>query len=296
MTRVAILSDIHGNLPALEAVLSDLAQFDVDHIVAAGDVVNWGPLSVPVLERLAEVGCQFIRGNNEYYLLDYQTPREPTRWAEYVMLPWLYGQLKGRWHARIAAWPDAVRLLYPDAPPAYVTHGWPGNPWTGIYSADFTPDAEIEEKLACVQETTFVTAHTHLPLERRVAGKHILNTGTVGVPLEGELTATYLILEAAGDCWDAIFRRVPLDAAPVLDAFEQAGFVDAVGPEGLLVIEEFKIARLQLHTFHRWRSAQRPGVPVSFDLVAEFLDLDEQAVINHTYPPYCWSPNGARLS
>ena len=50
MTRLAVLADIHGNLPALKAVIDDMAQFEVDHVVVAGDSVNWGPFSCEVLE------------------------------------------------------------------------------------------------------------------------------------------------------------------------------------------------------------------------------------------------------
>jgi predicted phosphodiesterase len=103
MTRLAILADIHGNLPALEAVLADLAQFAVDHVIVAGDVVNWGPFSAPVMERVTRAGWAVIRGNNEFYLLDYNTPRQPEHWREFELLPWLHGQLKGKWHRLIAA-------------------------------------------------------------------------------------------------------------------------------------------------------------------------------------------------
>ena len=71
MTQLAILSDIHGNLPALDAVLNDLAQFKVDQVVVAGDVINWGPFSAQVMERVTREGWPALRGNTEFYLLDY---------------------------------------------------------------------------------------------------------------------------------------------------------------------------------------------------------------------------------
>ena len=77
MTRVAVLADIHGNLPALDAVLADVAPWRPDAIVHAGDAVCWGAQSREVLERLREVGAPGIRGNNELYLLDSGTSRMP---------------------------------------------------------------------------------------------------------------------------------------------------------------------------------------------------------------------------
>ena len=75
MTRLAVLADIHGNLPALQAVIDDMAQFAVDQVVVAGDSINWGPFSREVLEVIRERRWPVIRGNNELYLLDYDTER-----------------------------------------------------------------------------------------------------------------------------------------------------------------------------------------------------------------------------
>ncbi len=72
MTRLAILSDIHGNLPALEAVMADMAQFVVDHVIVAGDSINWGPFSREVVETVLLNNWAAVRGNNELYLLDYR--------------------------------------------------------------------------------------------------------------------------------------------------------------------------------------------------------------------------------
>jgi predicted phosphodiesterase len=86
MTTLAILSDLHGNLPALEAVLAELAPLGVDQVIVAGDVINWGPFSAQVTARVIERGWAPIRGNNEFYLLDYSTPRAPCRLAGYSLL------------------------------------------------------------------------------------------------------------------------------------------------------------------------------------------------------------------
>ncbi|HEX8217763.1 MAG TPA: metallophosphoesterase family protein [Chloroflexia bacterium] len=106
MTRVAVLADIHGNLPALEAVSRDLEQFGVDLVVVAGDLINWGPCSEQVLEFVAERRWPVIRGNHEFYLLDYGTDRAPVAWqdsSQFATLPWLRNQLAGRWQTTIAA-------------------------------------------------------------------------------------------------------------------------------------------------------------------------------------------------
>jgi len=70
MTKLAILSDIHGNLPALEAVISDMENFEVDHVIVPGDVISFGPFSRQTAELVTEKGWPVIRGNNEFFLID----------------------------------------------------------------------------------------------------------------------------------------------------------------------------------------------------------------------------------
>src|SRR5690348_6158021 len=126
MTKLAILSDIHGNLPALEAIAADFAQCKVDQVVIAGDLINLGPYSADVIDRALESSWSVIRGNHEFYLLDYQTSRapasrnDPTRWS---LLRWSYQQLGEERRRRIATWPDRLSLRFPDGPPVLVAHG-----------------------------------------------------------------------------------------------------------------------------------------------------------------------------
>jgi predicted phosphodiesterase len=272
VTRLAVLADIHGNLPALEAVLADLASFPVDHVIVAGDVVNWGPFSAQVMERVTRAGWAVIRGNNEFYLLDYDTPRQPEHWREYVLLPWLCAQLRGRWPHVIAAWPDALSLRFPDAPPIRVVHGSPRSASEPIYPV--STEAEIETMLAGVDETTLIAAHTHLAMDRRVGRWHLLNPGSVGNPLDGLPGASYMLLDGDARGWRATFRRVPFDLEAVLREFERQRFLESYGVTAWLVVEEFKTMRLQVHPFNHWRARHRPAAPLTADLLAEFAKIN----------------------
>ncbi len=275
MTRLAILADLHGNLPALEAVLQDLSQFRVDHVIVVGDMVNWGPFSAQVLERVTREGWAVVRGNAEFYLLDYSTPRAPAEWDDrslFPLLPWLYRQLNGRWHNVIAAWPDTLSLRFPDAPPMRVFHGSPRSPQEPIYMIS-TP-AEIEAMLAGIGETTVVAAHTHLAMERRVGRWHILNPGSVGGPADGDWTASYMLLEGHEEGWRPTFRRVHFDYEPIWKEFERQRFVDECGLIGHLVVQEFKTARLQLIPFLLWREAGCPNAPLRVELLDEFAKVN----------------------
>lgn len=273
MTRLAILADIHGNLPALEAVIADLKQFDVDHVIVAGDIINWGPFSAQVVERVTREGWAVIRGNNEFYLLDYNTPREPAAWrdrSQWSMLPWLERQLRGRWHRIIAAWPDTLSLRFPDAPPIRVVHGSPRSAWEGIYAS--YPDAQSTAMLAGIEEEVVIAAHTHLATDYIVGNWRVLNPGSVGVPLDGSFGASFMLLEAVNGDWRPTFRRVAVNVASLFDAFAQQGFIDECGVVGHLVVKEFETARLQIHPFIHWRAAVCPYSPFAMDLLNEFTD------------------------
>lgn len=279
MTRVAVLADIHGNLPALEAVIADLAQFKVDHVIVAGDVINWGPFSVEVVERVLAEGWAVIRGNHEYYLLDYGTPRAPAIWSDpdhYSTLPWLRRQLAGRLHARIAAWPDTLTLRPPDAPPLRVVHGSPRNPSEPINP--WTPPEELAAIMAGVEEETIVTAHIHMPMDMQFDRWHIVNPSSVGLPLDRTWDASYLILDGDAEGWHPTFRRVPFSNEAVFAEFARQGFVEECGVVGELIIEEFRTADLQIVPYLLWRKAVCPDAPFSREILAQFLALPDRKI------------------
>ena len=284
MTTLAILADIHGNLPALEAVIADMAQFQIDHVVVAGDVINWGPFSPQVLERVTRAGWAVIRGNNELYLVDYNTPRAPAAWSDrtqYSVMAWLHEQLRGRWQHVIAAWPDSISLRYPDAPPVRVVHGSPRSAFEGLYPT--ATDAELVAALAGVQETTIITGHTHLEMDRIAGQWRILNPGTIGCPIDGGDGARYMLLEARSGEWHASFRNVPYNIAPLFAEFERQRFVETCGVVGQLIVEEFHTARLRLASFNAWHSAVCPQTPISTALLAEFAKVNAWDYIPRPY-------------
>lgn len=286
MTRLALLADIHGNLPALEAVLRDLQPFQVDHVVIAGDAISWAPFSADVLEVIRREHWPVIRGNHEYYLLDFDTPRAPAHWSEYSLLPWMHRQLNEQWRNVVATWPDTLSLRFADAPPLRIIHGAPNNPWKPLY-AD-SSDEELAALLRDVEEDWIVAGHTHLVTERHIrseAGKqwHLFNPGSVGVPLDGIRAASYMILDGNADGWQPTFRRVPFDYTTLFREFECGNFVQECGVTGHLVLREFQRARVQVHPFLQWRKACCPNAPLSVELLKEFDKID---VNEYALPPY----------
>lgn len=268
MTKLAILADIHGNLPALEAVWHDLSRHDVDHVVVAGDIINWGPFSLEVLEFLDRHRCSVIRGNNELYVTEYDSGRAPDVWSTYTLPGWTHLQIGDTWRRRVAGWPDTLQLRYPDGPPIRVVHGSPRDHWEGIYEE--TPDTAISEMLAGIEEAFVIAGHTHLPLDRTSGNWRILNPGTVGVPLDANPLAGYMLLTAVDDTWIPEFYRVPYDRDALFAGFEERRFLEAHGVVGHLIIEEFRTSNIQVDAFIRWRRNHNPDAPESLALLADF--------------------------
>ena len=179
----------------------------------------------------------------------------------------------------MAAWPDTLSLRSPDAPPALVTHGSPRSPWEGILPT--STDAQVADMLEGVEERVIITAHTHLALDRLVAGRRVLSPGSAGVPLDGRFGANYLLLEARDGAWQATFRCVPVDLTPLCAAFERASLIEVCSEvcsvTGQLVVAEFRTARLWVDPFMRWCAASCPGAPLTPALLTRFTAAERWA-------------------
>lgn len=284
MTRLAVLADIHGNLPALEAVIADLQQFNVDHVIVAGDCINRGPSSAEVMERLIELKWVLMRGNNEMFLLDYETPRMPSDWVDYSTPRLLRATIPPQVQRLIAMLPDTLQLRFPDASLVRVLHGVPGNHWTGIlYSMS---DEEISAILSGVEEDTVIAAHTHLVMDRQVGRWHLLNPGSVGNPVNGVHDATYMILESHASGWNAQPRCVSYELQQVLAACEQPVYLQTLGTDAYLFIEELKRARPMVPAYQRWHREQLGAVPQTRATIEQFLQLGETTIEHYISLPY----------
>ena len=271
MTKLAVLSDIHGNLPALEAVLSDLKNHEVDQVIVAGDVINFGPFSKKTAEIVIENNWPVIRGNNEYFLLDYGTSRAPVEWSnpvQFAPTAWLDKQFDQKLKNIIATWPDTLNLRFKDAPPIQLFHGTPNSPWEPIFWS--TTDEEIEKLLSKTEADYVICGHTHLPMDRQSGRWRIFNPGSVGVPLDGIFSASYMILDGNQDGWNATFRRVPFDYEAVYQEFERSGFNKECGPVGRLVVEIYRRAR-PTFGFLKWHGIHHPNLQFSHELVDEYF-------------------------
>lgn len=283
MTRLAVLADIHGNLPALEAVQRDVGRNRVDRVIVAGDAIHWGPSSAAVIDIIQREDWAVIRGNNEFYLLDYGTPRAPISWSspDFQSLTWLLATVDDEHRAIIATWPDTLSLRYADAPAIRVVHGSPRSNGEAMFAA--APDDALATMLAGIDEPFVIAGHTHLPMDRTVAGWRIFNPGSVGLPLDGISAGQYLLLEGDTSSWEPTWRRVAYDRRPLFEALDNEHLVERCGPVGELIIEEFRTNRMWVNAFVNWRNRHYPGRPFDAELLREFRRADRWQYTEQEY-------------
>jgi len=180
--RVAALYDVHGNLPALEAVLGEVELAAPDAVLVGGDVL-FGPMQSEALVRLRGLGDRavFIRGNCEREVAARETSGDQLRdaWTH-----WCADQLGPEELAAVAAWPATAHLDVQGLGPVLFCHGSPRSDEEMITPA--TPDERIAAMLERVEERTIVCGHTHVQFDRAVSGHRIVNPGSVGMAYEGE--------------------------------------------------------------------------------------------------------------
>ncbi len=289
MTRLAVLADVHGNLPALQAVIADMEQFKVDQVVVAGDSINWGPFSREALEIITAFKWALIRGNNEYYALDHGACRAPAHWSAFTLPPILRKQLGDHWLNIVACLPDTLSLRFPDAPPIKVIHGIPGNPWVAIFPNRLQTRSETGLKTS---KRTLSSVPTVISRWKRQVGRwQIFNPGFVGVPLDGAFSASYMILQGDQRGWQLeAHRRIPFDYDALYKKFEHDNFLGRAGVTAALVVEEFRSAQLRLHPYIVWKRQNHAATPNSFELLAEFLALED---ISGYVPPAYRSLDGS---
>ena len=208
--QVAALYDIHGNLPALDAVLEEVAGEEVDAIVVGGDVL-WGPLQSECLAVLRAVGARFIAGNCERDVLG--AVDEGSRWCR--------DQLAADDIEFVSAWPATLELDVDGLGRAVFCHATPRSDRENLTL--LTTDDDVASALFGVDADVVVCGHTHVQLDRAVPrSPRLVNAGSVGLPYQGETGAFWAILGASVE-----FRRTQYDAEGAIALLSESGFPGA---------------------------------------------------------------------
>jgi predicted phosphodiesterase len=192
--RVAVLCDIHANLPALDAVLQELRRANVDGVVIGGDVLP-GPMPRETIARLLalDLPVHFVLGNGDREVLARMRGEETGGVAERFqgVIRWVAAQLEPDGEAVLGTWTPQVRLGVDGLGEVLFCHATPRND-TEIFTR-LTPEARLLPVFAGAGAPVVVCGHTHMPFDRRVGAVRVVNAGSVGMPF-GATGADWLVL------------------------------------------------------------------------------------------------------
>ncbi len=191
--RVAAVYDIHGNLPALEAVLEELRRVGVDRVIVGGDILP-GPMPVDALNGLLslDLPVDFIHGNGESAVLATMAGHDPgiPEQAQAVVR-WSGEQLSAEHQRLIAGWPMTLTLDVPGLGDVMFCHATPRND-TEIFLRT-TPEDRLRPVFESLGVAMVVCGHTHMPFDRMIGSVRVVNAGSVGMPF-GPAGADWLLL------------------------------------------------------------------------------------------------------
>ena len=235
MTRIAALSDVHGNAVALEAVLADVSKARPDVVMVAGDLVLNGPepaLVVDVLRSLADDGALVVGGNTDIAVADFDYAAafpwmtdgipdaivDAAEWAHEAL-----GPDRLDWLRRL---PSERRWRTVDDTLVVVCHASPGSQTAG-FDQNLDPSVTIE-RVARTDARVIVCGHTHLPEVRDLGWKVIVNDGSAGYVFDGDPTASWALIDMVDEQVTAEIKRTTFDTLAVANAISARGLAGDV--------------------------------------------------------------------
>ncbi|MCI0713655.1 MAG: metallophosphatase family protein [Chloroflexi bacterium] len=225
--QVAFISDIHGNLISLNAVLADIDREQVDELVCLGDVATLGPQPRETVDRLRELACHFIVGNHDDDVRDilgtWQRDDHPPFIKEAI--EWCAQELTQEQLDFIGSFQSRLELALDDNLTLLCFHGSPQSTKDVILPT--TPDDQLDAYLRGYRATVLVGGHTHVQMLRRHKGMLLVNPGSVGIPMDQQPPpqmpvlypwAEYAIVTVQNGNINIELRRVAVDIQAIKQA------------------------------------------------------------------------------
>jgi predicted phosphodiesterase len=220
--RIALISDIHGNLIAFDAILDDLTREEVDQVICLGDVAAFGPQPAEVVARLRDLGCPVVMGDTDTTLLAPEAPAtdETLRRLQEIDR-WAVARLSPLDRNYIGAFPPTLSVALSSDVSLLCYHGSPRSFNDRIHAT--TSAGELEEMFAGATAQLYAGGHTHIQLLRRHGDAIVLNPGSVGlaydrlpspgIPVRNPPWGEYAILTIADSHLGVDLRRIPFDVS-----------------------------------------------------------------------------------
>ncbi len=241
MGRIAVIADIHGNLPALEAVLAEIAAEGIERIVCLGDVATLGPQPREVITRLRGLGCPVVMGNTDAILLAPQHDVRATGGdlSNDYFDRWCAARLTADDLAYLRTFQPTVSVPLDGGAVLLCYHGSPRS-YDERITAE-TPDEALHEMLAAMPAQIYAGGHTHQQLLRRYRDALVINPGTVGfakdailpgAPVRNPSWAEYAVITSDRGRLDVSLRRVAFDLDALFAAMDASGIPRAQWRKG----------------------------------------------------------------
>jgi len=224
--RIAIVSDIHGNLSAFEAVLGDLRQTSPDLVLHGGDLADGGSSPAEIVDRIRDLGWQGVLGNTDEMLFapesfeNFAARQSPGLQPLFDVIREMAVWTREALGEKRIAWLRSLPCVRVNGPVALV-HASPGTTWRAPLPE--ASDPEIESVYAPLGRPIAVYGHVHRPFVRKLARLTIANSGSVGLPYDGDTRAGYLLLDDS----KLELRRAEYDRAAEIDHLSRSGLPHA---------------------------------------------------------------------
>jgi putative phosphoesterase len=229
MNSIALLSDIHGNIEALDAVLQDIARQPCDLILCAGDLVGYGPRPNEVIHRIKTENIRTVMGNYDEAVgftlpacgchIDNPVQKALSRHS----LKWTIDHTSAESREFLRGLPESLSIPI-GGKSILLTHASSDSISEYIYQED---QERIHQILSEIQEDVYVFGHTHYPFFLPVGSKWIANAGSVGRPKDGDNRASYMQLQVDDGSVRAEIVRVSYDVESVVQDMEKLGLDEA---------------------------------------------------------------------
>jgi len=222
--RVALIGDVHANLPALDAVLQHAEAQRVEAVWNVGDFVGYNAFPEEVVQRLRSQGAVSVIGNYDLKVLKF--PAKDTKWRakkrpeKYLAFKWAYESLSEESRMYLASLPRDVKLEA-EGWRVMLTHGSPAS--VGEHLFVDTPEERLRELAGIAQADVIVVGHSHVAFSRQVDDVWFVNTGSVGRQDDGDPRAAYAIVDLGGEGMAVQHHRIEYDVEAAIAAIRRAG-------------------------------------------------------------------------
>ncbi|WP_018621618.1 metallophosphoesterase family protein [Spirosoma luteum] len=240
--RLAFISDIHANLPALEAVLADLDRQRPDAVYCLGDLVSYAPWPNEVVQLIRQHRIPTLMGNHDYTLSQLTegqilptVPPDHKKWAGAQSLAFTHALLGNEERAFLGSLPRHIRLEFDTADgrsDLLMVHGSPTS--LNEYLLEDRTETDMLSVMEKARADILLFGHSHLPYHRQLPGhnpekptyRHAINTGSVGKPKDGDPRAGYVLMEWTGGEPHVTMIRVSYDIERTAQAIEKSQLPD----------------------------------------------------------------------